>query len=269
MVRQGQQPGQISAVSDSLSDSAGEVWLVGAGPGDAELLTVKALRLLQQARMVVYDRLVSEEIMRLVTPNAQCIDVGKCPGAHGVKQQHINRLLVRLAQRGHQVIRLKGGDPFIFGRGGEEMAWLQQAGIRCHVVPGITAASGCAAAAGIPLTHRNLAHSVQLITGHGRHGEPHCARSLLADNGQTLVFYMGLHWCESLARQMLAAGRRPDTPVALIENGTRPTQRVVVSSLQQFATDVRCFQLQSPALIVVGEVVTLYQGNAESASRCG
>lgn len=241
------------------SGAVGEVWLVGAGPGDAELLTVKAARLLSQAEVVVYDRLVSDEVMQLVAPTAELIDVGKCPGHHGMKQSHINQLLVELAQSGRQVIRLKGGDPFIFGRGGEEMLWLQQAGIACHIVPGITAASGCSASAGIPLTHRDFSQSVRLITGHGRSGEPQIGAELLADSRQTLVFYMGLRWCEALCQQMLSAGRSADTPVALIENGTRPDQRVIISSLRNLSADVSCYQLRSPTLIVVGEVVRLHQ----------
>ncbi|WP_092875195.1 uroporphyrinogen-III C-methyltransferase [Izhakiella capsodis] len=239
-------------------DAVGDVWLVGAGPGDAELLTLKAVRLLHQAQVVVYDRLVSDEIMQLVAPTAELINVGKCAGHHGMKQEHINQLLVELAQSGRRVIRLKGGDPFIFGRGGEEMLWLRQAGITCHVVPGITAASGCAASAGIPLTHRDYSQSVRFITGHGRSGAPQIDAELLADSQQTLVFYMGLRWCGALCRQMLSAGRCADTPVALIENGTRTEQRVFISSLQNLADDVNRHQLQSPTLIVIGEVVSLY-----------
>jgi uroporphyrin-III C-methyltransferase len=241
------------------------VWLVGAGPGDVELLTVKALRLLQQAEVVVYDRLVSEAVMAEVPDSALCIDVGKRPGYHGLKQSQINQLLVDLALSGRNVVRLKGGDPFIFGRGGEEMVSLQQAGIVCEVVPGITAAVGCAAASGIPLTHRDCAQSLRLITGHGRSGEPQLNDASLAAANQTLVFYMGLSWSASISAQLLAQGRDADTPVAIIENGTRPEQRVLITTLKALAQTVENEKPVSPSLLMIGDVVRYYRADLKIA----
>jgi uroporphyrin-III C-methyltransferase len=238
--------------------SAGDVWLVGAGPGDPELLTCKALRVMQHADVVVYDRLVSPEILGLVPKHIMQVDVGKAPGCHGMKQQDINQLLVDLARGGQQVVRLKGGDPFIFGRGGEEMLFIRQAGIACHVIPGITAAVGCAASSGIPLTHRGVAQSVRFITGHARDGAPQLEWDSLLDPKQTLVFYMGLIWCEQISRGLIEHGRDPNTPVAIIENGTRPQQRVVTATLASLAETVGNSQLQSPSLLMVGDVVSLY-----------
>jgi uroporphyrin-III C-methyltransferase len=237
----------------------GRVWLVGAGPGDVELLTLKAWRLIKRADVVVYDRLVSEDIMAEIPAETLAIDVGKKPGSHGLKQQQINQLLVDLAHSGRHVVRLKGGDPFIFGRGGEEMLFLQQAGIHCQIVPGITAAAGCAAASGIPLTHRDCAQSLRLITGHGKSGEPQLADASLAAIDQTLVFYMGLKWSASISAQLLSHGRSAQTPVAIIENGTRADQRVIISTLGELAQTVAREQLQSPALLLVGEVVRFYR----------
>ncbi|UQY45867.1 uroporphyrinogen-III C-methyltransferase [Erwinia sp. PK3-005] len=237
----------------------GSVWLVGAGPGDVELLTLKALRLLGEADVVVYDRLVSEEVLALIPASTLALDVGKTPGFHGMKQQQISQLLVDLARSGRHVVRLKGGDPFIFGRGGEEMQALQAAGIVCEVVPGITAAIGCAAACGIPLTHREMAQSVRFITGHGKEGKPQLAWESLQDASQTLVFYMGLTWSAELSQQLCHHGRAADTPVAVVERGTRHDQRVLITTLAQLPTTVTRYQPQSPALIIVGEVVKLYR----------
>lgn len=237
----------------------GAVWLVGAGPGAADLLTVRALRLIEQADVVVCDRLVSPEILALIPAGALSLDVGKTPGFHGMKQRQINQLLADLALAGRQVIRLKGGDPFIFGRGGEEMVWLQQAGVTCHIVPGITAATGCAAASGIPLTHRDLAQSVRFITGHGRDGKPELDWQSLQDAHQTLVFYMGLTWCEALSEQLILHGRDAQTPVAIIERGTRDDQRTMITRLDRLAQTVADRQPQSPSLLIVGDVVSLYQ----------
>ena len=236
----------------------GCVWLTGAGPGDADLLTVKALRLISGAEVVVYDRLVSEEIMALIPETALCIDVGKSPGCRAMEQEQINQLLIDLADAGKQVVRLKGGDPFIFGRGGEEMLALKEAGIVCHIVPGITAATGCAAATGIPLTHRGLAQSVRFITGHGKEGLPALDWQSLCDARQTLVFYMGLTWSAALSAGLVAHGRSADTPAAIIERGTRASQRVTVTSLGQLAATVERERPRSPALLIVGEVVALY-----------
>ena len=256
-----------------VAKQQGAVWLVGAGPGDVELLTVKALRLLQRAEVVVYDRLVSEAVMAEVPESALCVDVGKQPGQHGLKQAQINQLLVDLARSGRNVIRLKGGDPFIFGRGGEEMVSLQQAGIHCEVVPGITAAVGCAAASGIPLTHRDCAQSLRLITGHGRSGEPQLDAAALSAVNQTLVFYMGLSWSASISAQLQAQGRDPETPVAIIENGTRPDQRVLITTLVGLAETVAQEKPVSPSLLVVGEVVSFYRADLQvrgdaTVSRC-
>ncbi|MGK3127188.1 uroporphyrinogen-III C-methyltransferase [Candidatus Pantoea formicae] len=241
------------------ASASGCVWLVGAGPGDVELLTLKALRLIKTADVVVYDRLVSDAIMAEVPGSTLAIDVGKKPGSHGLKQTQINQLLIDLAASGRRVVRLKGGDPFIFGRGGEEMVSLQQAGILCQIVPGITAAAGCAAATGIPLTHRDCAQSLRLITGHGKSGEPRLDDASLAADNQTLVFYMGLKWSANISAQLQAHGRARDTPVAIIENGTRPDQRVMVTTLADLTATIAREQAQSPALLLVGEVVRFYR----------
>ncbi|AHF77453.1 Uroporphyrin-III C-methyltransferase [Sodalis praecaptivus] len=247
----------LSALTVPAPGTTGAVWLVGAGPGDAELLTLKALRAIEQATVVVVDRLVSDEVLALIPSTTPCIDAGKAPGRHGMKQQDINRLLVDLACAGHRVVRLKGGDPFIFGRGGEEMLALQRAGISCRVVPGITAAAGCAASTGIPLTHRECAQSVQFITGHGKNGAPALDWDALRDPRQTLVFYMGLTWCAELSRGLMDNGRAAHTPVAIIENGTRAGQRVLLTTLEGLARTVAREKPVSPSLLVVGEVVNL------------
>ncbi len=239
--------------------TAGEVWLVGAGPGDAELLTLKALRVIQQADVVVYDRLVSPQIMALVPEQALCIDVGKSRGDHRLTQPQINQLLGELAQAGQRVVRLKGGDPFVFGRGGEEMVSLQQAGIPCHIVPGITAAIGCAAAAGLPLTHRDCAQSLRFITAHTRAGEELSEDVSLASAGQTLVFYMGLSHSSRLCQRLIGLGLSADTPLAIVENGTRPEQRLLIATLQTLPELLARYQPQSPGLLIVGEVVNYCQ----------
>lgn len=261
----------ISSLDKLLNPQGSEavqgcVWLVGAGPGDAELLTLKALRLIKSADVVVFDRLVSDEIMAEVPISTLAIDVGKKPGSHGLKQSQINQLLADLAVSGRLVVRLKGGDPFIFGRGGEEMLFLQQAGIACHVVPGITAAAGCAAASGIPLTHRDCAQSLRLITGHGKSGEPQLDDACLSASNQTLVFYMGLKWSASISAQLQAQGRAGDTPVAIIENGTRIDQRVMVTTLAELSATIVREKAQSPALLLVGEVVRFYREHCSAIS---
>ncbi len=233
----------------------GEVWLVGAGPGDAELLTLKALRVLRQADVVVFDRLVSAEIMALVPTRALCIDVGKSRGCQRLAQENINQLLVELARSGQRVVRLKGGDPFIFGRGGEELDYLQLAGLICHVVPGITAATGCAAAVGLPLTYRDCAQSVRFVTGHVRDGEPQLDWPTLADAQQTLVFYMGLSHASRLCQRLIEHGLAARTPVAIIERGTQPEQRLLTATLGTLAELLARYQPQSPSLLIVGEVV--------------
>lgn len=235
-------------------DHHGEVVLVGAGPGDAGLLTLKGLQQIQQADVVVYDRLVSDDIMKLVRRDADRIFVGKRSGYHCVPQEEINQILLREAQRGRRVVRLKGGDPFIFGRGGEELETLCQGQIPFSVVPGITAASGCSAYSGIPLTHRDFAQSVRLVTGHLKKGGELDWQNLAAEK-QTLVFYMGLNQAPVIREQLIAHGMAADMPVAIVENGTSIRQRVMAGTLDQLATLAQ--QMVSPALIIVGRVVSL------------
>lgn len=248
----------VSDVTEQLLneplDKRGEVVLVGAGPGDAGLLTLKGLQQIQQADVVVYDRLVSDDIMNLVRRDADRIFVGKRAGYHCVPQEEINQILLRAAQSGKRVVRLKGGDPFIFGRGGEELETLCHAGIPFSVVPGITAASGCSAYSGIPLTHRDYAQSVRLITGHLKTGGELDWANLAAEK-QTLVFYMGLNQAATIQAQLIAHGMESDMPVALVENGTSVKQRVVSGSLNELGE--LATQVASPALIIVGRVVAL------------
>ncbi len=237
--------------------SGGEVYLVGAGPGDPDLLTFKAMRLMQQADVVMYDRLVSKEILGLVRRDAQLYYVGKTAGEHPVTQDNINQKLVEFARLGKRVLRLKGGDPFIFGRGGEEIAHLVDHGIAFQVVPGITAASGCASYAGIPLTHREHATSVQFIAGHRREGQLDLNWSHLAAPNQTLVFYMGLNGLETICESLVAHGMDVSTPAALIEKGTSLRQRVIDGNLGNLAARVRGVEARAPTLIIVGGVVGL------------
>ena len=235
-------------------ENRGEVVLVGAGPGDPGLLTLKGLQQIQQADIVVYDRLVSDEIMNLVRRDADRVFVGKRAGYHCVPQEEINQILLREAQRGKRVVRLKGGDPFIFGRGGEELETLCHAGIPFSVVPGITAASGCSAYAGIPLTHRDHAQSVRLVTGHLKTGGELDWHNLAAEK-QTLVFYMGLNQAGAIQEKLLEHGMDAAMPVALVENGTSVKQRVVDGTLIQLGELAQ--QVESPSLIIVGRVVAL------------
>ncbi|MBT3048969.1 MAG: uroporphyrinogen-III C-methyltransferase [Candidatus Thiodiazotropha sp.] len=236
----------------------GVVYLVGSGPGDPELLTVKALRLMQTADVVVYDRLVSPEIMAMIPPGVSRIAVGKSPGMHCVPQHEINALLTRLARKSRMIVRLKGGDPFVFGRGSEEALHLRRQGVRYEVVPGLTAASAVSCYAGIPLTHRSMSRGVRMVTGHFRDGEVlDLDWEKLADASATLVVYMGLSNLEIIARQLMQAGRAADTPAAVIQEGTTPRQRMVQATLSTLSREVERAGLSSPVMIIIGETVTL------------
>lgn len=248
------------AEATSGSDGAGKVWLVGAGPGDPDLLTVKALKLLGQAEVVVFDRLVSGAILGLVPKGTARIDVGKRPQSHPVPQDEINRMLIALARAGRRVVRLKGGDPFLFGRGGEEALALNSAGIAFEVVPGITSAQGCAAAIGMPLTHRGIAEGVRFLTGHCRAGEAlDFDWDGLADPATTLVVYMGLANIAKIATALAMHGRSPGTPVLAVSRGTLPDERRLLSTLGTITRDVEVAELASPTLFVIGEVVSLVE----------
>lgn len=234
----------------------GKVFLVGAGPGDAELLTVKAVKVIERADVIFYDRLVSPEIRALFPKATPCIYVGKMKNHHSVAQAELNNMLVEHARRGLTVCRVKGGDPFVFGRGSEELLVLHRAGCDAEVVPGITAASGCTSAADIPLTHRGLAQGCTFVTGHGEK-ELQLNWSALAELNHTLVFYMGVSKADTIQTRLLEAGMRGDTPAAYIENGCRANQRVVITKLARLAKSGKANAIQSPALIVIGQVVLI------------
>lgn len=237
---------------------SGIVYLVGSGPGDPDLLTVKALRLMQTADVVLYDRLVSQDILDLIPKGVSRIMVGKESGHHCVPQQEINRLLIKLAKNNRTVVRLKGGDPYIFGRGSEEALALRQAGIEFEVIPGITSAAGCSAYAGIPLTHRGMSRSVQFITGHLRDNEPlDVDWEKLTDAQTTLVIYMGLANLELICHSLIKAGLASDTPAAAVQNATSRNQQRVVSTLKDLTTAVHHSGLQAPVIIIIGKVVSL------------
>ena len=246
---------------DVTAQPVGEVALVGAGPGDPGLLTLRALRVMQNADVVVYDRLVSDEVLELVRRDAERIYVGKEAGKPYVSQEDINQLLVDLALQGKRVCRLKGGDPFVFGRGGEELEKLAEQGIRFEVVPGISAAVGCAAYAGIPLTHRHYAQVLTFTTGHSKNevAQGPVDWETLARAGQTAVFYMGLNGLPTIVEQLQAHGLPADHPAAVIEQGTRPGQRVISGNLATLVQQVAAAQVKSPALLIVGEVTRLHE----------
>jgi uroporphyrin-III C-methyltransferase len=234
------------------------VHLVGAGPGDPDLLTVKALRLLQNADVVVYDRLVSDAILDLIPPGVSRIAVGKAPGRHSLPQDRINELLVSLSRAGRTVVRLKGGDPYIFGRGGEEAQHLAQHRIAFDMVPGITAASACSAYAGIPLTYRGLSSGVRFVTGHCRADRPlDLDWRGLADADTTLVVYMGLANIDQVRSKLIDAGLNPTTPAAAVENGTTGRQRRCLTTLDRLPDEVQKAGFQSPVMVVIGRVVAL------------
>ncbi|MDJ0945204.1 MAG: siroheme synthase CysG [Kiloniellales bacterium] len=235
----------------------GRVALVGAGPGDPELLTLKALRLLQDAEVVVYDKLVGPEILDYARRDAERIYVGKAPGRHSHGQAEINEILLREARAGKRVVRLKGGDPFVFGRGGEELERLLRHGVEVELVPGITAATGCAAVAGIPLTHRDHASAVTFVSGQGKDGAPELDWAALASRRHTLAVYMGVAGSAGLSRELIAQGRDPETPVAVIERGSLPGERKVFGTLRGLGALIAREKIQAPALIVIGEVVRL------------
>jgi uroporphyrin-III C-methyltransferase len=245
--------------------NAGAVWLVGAGPGDPELLTIKALKALQGAEVVVHDGLVSDEILALAPAGARRISVAKRKSRHSYSQDEINRMIVAFALDGLKVVRLKGGDPFIFGRGGEELEACREADVPCHVVPGVTAALAASASAGAPLTHRGSAQAVTFVTGHAaKGGEPNLDWVSLARPNHTVVIYMGLSLAGTIARNLLAAGREPATPALIVENASRATERRVPTTLGELA--IAAADLSGPALLIVGEAMALAQaGGVEQA----
>jgi len=254
--------GSPSRAAGSSASGPGTVHIVGAGPGDPDLLTFKALRLLQRADVVIYDKLVGPEIIDYARRDAERIYVGKAKANHAKTQDQINALLLSHARAGKQVVRLKGGDPFVFGRGGEEQAYLRAHDVEVEVVPGITAATGCAAAAGIPLTYRGEAQAVTFLTGHARDGEPDLDWAHLVKLRQTLAIYMGVSTAAVISRRLIEHGLDPATPVAVIENGTLPNQKVATGSLAGLEALLQANGIVGPALIVVGEVVRLAESGA-------
>lgn len=264
MLFSGRETAAIQALEDELDNAeptdhqAGEVYLVGGGPGDPDLLTFRALRLMQQADVVLYDRLVAPGIVDLVRKEAQRIYVGKQSDSHTVAQSELNAMMVTLAQQGKRVLRLKGGDPFIFGRGGEEIEELSGAGIPFQVVPGITAAAGCASYAGIPLTHRDYAHSCLFVTGHLKDGKLNFNWDALLQPKQTVAIYMGVKGIDVLQKNLLEQGMPPDMPAAIIQQGTTPNQRVHVAQVATLEQTVAANEVKPPSMIVIGEVVKLH-----------
>ncbi|MBE9526285.1 MAG: uroporphyrinogen-III C-methyltransferase [Proteobacteria bacterium] len=246
------------AIDEDFSKESGEVYLVGAGPGDPDLLTFRALRLMQRADIVVYDRLVSQGILDLVRRDAELVYVGKERNNHAVPQENINQCLVRYAKEGKRVLRLKGGDPFIFGRGGEEIETLKENNVIFQVVPGITAAAGCSSYAGIPLTHRDYSQSCVFVTGHLKDGTVNLNWKALAHPHQTIVFYMGLQAVKVIHKELVAHGLSDGTPAALVEQGTTQNQRVHIGTLANLSEIIEREKVKAPTLIIVGDVVTLH-----------
>jgi uroporphyrin-III C-methyltransferase/precorrin-2 dehydrogenase/sirohydrochlorin ferrochelatase len=253
----------LIASLDAPHAPRGVVHIVGAGPGDPELLTLKAVRLMQDADVIFHDALVTPEILGLARRDAERVPVGKRRGVRSARQEDIHALMIEAARAGKRVVRLKGGDPFLFGRGGEELDALEAAGVEAHVVPGITSALGCAAAIGAPLTHRDQAHSVIFITGHAAAGEPDLDWAALARPNQTVVVYMGVATAAQIADRLIAAGRAPETPVAVVENGTRPDQKIVHGRLEDLGLHVVANDILGPAVLIIGEAV----GRAAEAGR--
>ena len=244
---------------DQAMPDRGEVYLVGAGPGDPDLLTFRALRLLQQAEVIVYDRLVSEEILDLARRDADLVYVGKERDKHTLPQEEINQILARIAKKGKRVLRLKGGDPFIFGRGGEEIETLMEAGVPFQVVPGITAAAGAASYGGIPLTHRDYAQSALFVTGHLKDGTMNLNWKGLVQPHQTVVVYMGLLGVKILCEKLIEHGMKPEMPIALVQQATTAHQRVLIGSLQTMPDMVDSSGIKPPTLIIIGDVVKLHE----------
>ena len=249
---------QQSLIKQKDTITQGEVYLIGAGPGAPDLLTFRALRLMQQADVVVYDHLVSPEIIDLARRDSEKIYVGKQRDKHTLPQESINTLLADLAKAGKRVVRLKGGDPFIFGRGGEEIETLMQQGISFQVVPGITAASGCSAYAGIPLTHRDHAQSCTFVTGHLKDNSINLNWTQLAEPNQTIVIYMGLIGLEKICQSLIDHGSPKDLPIAMIQKGTTSNQRVITGTLETLPTTIANMDIKPPTLIIIGTVVTLH-----------
>ncbi len=270
---------EIARWAEERPSPEGEVYLVGAGPGDPDLVTFRAFRLMQKADVVLYDRLADARIMNLVRREAERIYVGKRPDDHELPQEEISALLVRLAQEGKRVLRLKGGDPFLFGRGGEEIETLAAHGVPFQVCPGVTAAIGASAYAGIPLTHRDHAQACVFVTGHGRDGKIDLDWAALVQPRQTVAIYMGLRNLEPLTEALVAHGASPDLPAAVVDNATRPNQRVVVATLGTLAAAARAAELKGPSIAIFGTVVSLRDkldwyapqdpGRRDSGSRGG
>jgi uroporphyrin-III C-methyltransferase len=253
-------PGLVALTGRPADTAVGKVWLVGAGPGDPDLLTVKALRLLSGADVLVYDRLIPQAILNLAPAKARKLYVGKRKSAHSVPQGDLNDLLVALAREGLSVVRLKGGDPFVFGRGGEELLACRAAGIACEIVPGVSAALAASASLGAPLTHRGLAQTVSFVTGHAAPsddgaGEPNLDWAALARPNHTVAVYMGLTTAETLAARLMAAGRAASTPVLIVQHASRPDQRQALTTLAGLADAARGFD--APSLLIIGEVAAL------------